>query len=144
MSQDFAETGSRVFVVARFNGGMQVRGFDSGAEHERQGNGSTVNRVPLGDEGNVVVAVGSQTQILPDRLRQRRPNRMQLRDQRDFAGEVLFIDLLIDLLIDTAQRQFVPDRARKRFVRGDQSVECDVFFAKEIFEASVRGETRRV
>ena len=118
-------------------------GLSQTARH-RVGKCPPVQRVPLGDEGNVVVAVGGQTQILPDRLRQRRPNRMQLRDQRDFAGEVLFIDLLIDLLIDTAQRQFVPDRARKRFVRGDQSVECDVFFAKEIFEASVRGETRRV
>ena len=88
----------------------------------------------------MVVAVGGQTQILPDRLRQRRPNRMQLRDQRDVAGKVL----LIDVLIDTAQRQFVADRARKRFVRGDQSVECDVFCIKEIPEASVLVETRRV
>ena len=88
----------------------------------------------------MVVAVRGQTQILPDKLRQRRPNPIQVRDQRDFAGQVL----LIDLLIDTAQRQFVPDRVRKRFVRGDQPVEYNLFFAKEISEASVLGKTIRV
>ena len=45
---------------------------------------------------------------------------------------------------DTAQRQFGPDRARERLVRGDKSVEYDAFCVKEISEASIRGETRRV
>src|SRR5260221_13930648 len=63
-----------------------------------------VERIPLRDECNVVLAfVGGQTQIVPGSPHQRRRNRFQPRDQWDFAGEVL--------LIDTAQRQFGPDRA---------------------------------
>jgi len=82
----------------------------------------------------VVVAVDDgQTHSLPHNPHQRGRNHIPFRDPRDFAGAVL--------LIDTAQRQFGLDRARKRFIRGDQSVECDVVLAKEICEASVRTET---
>ena len=95
-----------------------------------------VERIPLGDQRDVVALIDrGQIQAASKGCLQRCGNRIQLGDRPHFARRVL--------LIDMAQRQFGPDRAGERFVRGDEAIKFDALWLEEIPEAGVRGETRR-
>ena len=108
----------------------------SQASRHRVRQGPPVERIPLGDQCNVVALVDrGQIQSTSNGCLQRCGSRIQLRDRPYFARRVL--------LIDMAQHQFGPDRASERFVRGDEAIKFDALCLEEIPEAGVRAETGR-